>query len=430
MKKGDQGSKGDKGDNGEAGSRGLPGDIGPKGDKGDKGEKGCKGEKGELGPSGQTGCIGPKGDKGDKGEKGEKGDKGDKGDKGERGDKGDRGQTGSTGSQGNIGPIGPLGPQGIMGPQGYPGDEGPKGDSGSPGPVGQQGPMGPTGPKGDKGDKGDRGQQGIQGIGFNWENTWQNGQNYQVNDVVFYNGSCYISINDNSSNPELNVSDWHLVASRGDKGDVGPIGPQGQIGPNGNNGLNGNSFIWRNNWTVGVNYNPNDVVYYNGSSYICIASTNSNPSTAPNDWSLMSLKGATGNEGPQGPIGQQGPSGDRTFIVFATSESVSNNHYIGCGNSSNNVLRNSIVIPNKCVVSKITFSLRALDASGQYTATLYINGIPSTVSAVIMNGSSQFKVVSNANELLSELDEITVKITTPGGALSQGASVSLSTTIV
>ena len=49
-------------------------------------------------------------------------------------------------------------------------------------------------------------------------------------------------------------------------------------------------------------------------------------------------RGDKGSKGDQGPIGPQGPSGDRTFIVFATSESVSNNDYIGSGNSSSNIL--------------------------------------------------------------------------------------------
>jgi hypothetical protein len=144
----------------------------------------------------------------------------------------------------------------------------------------------------------------------------------------------------------------------------------------------------------------------------------------------MALKGATGAEGPAGPAGPQGPSGDRTFIVFATSESVSNNDYIGCGNSSNNILRNSILVPNNCVVNKISFSIRELSSAQQYSATLYINGVSSNVNAVIIDGAAQFKVVSNANQYLSELDEISIKISSAGGALPNGASISLSVTIV
>lgn len=58
------------------------------------------------------------------------------------------------------------------------------------------------------------------------------------------------------------------------------------------------------------------------------------------------------------------------------------------------------------------FSIRNLDADGQYTATLYINGNPSIISAVIIDGAAQYKVISNANQLLSELDQITIKINT------------------
>jgi hypothetical protein len=45
-------------------------------------------------------------------------------------------------------------------------------------------------------------------------------------------------------------------------------------------------------------------VYYNGSSYICIASsTNNIPSSSPTFWSLVAQQGATGATGPTGPAG-------------------------------------------------------------------------------------------------------------------------------
>jgi hypothetical protein len=142
------------------------------------------------------------------------------------------------------------------------------------------------------------------------------------------------------------------------------------------------------------------------------------------------LKGNTGQEGPQGPIGPQGPSGDRTFIIFTTSETVNNNDYVGCGNSSSNILRNSILVPNNCVINKIAFTIRELSQNNEYSATLYINGLQSALNAVIIDGSSQFQIISNANINLTQLDEISVRIQTNGGALAKGVSVSLLVTII
>jgi hypothetical protein len=54
---------------------------------------------------------------------------------------------------------------------------------------GDQGPQGPTGATGATGAKGDKGDTGATGQGFSFKGSWSNSQVYNVNDVVYYDGT-------------------------------------------------------------------------------------------------------------------------------------------------------------------------------------------------------------------------------------------------
>jgi hypothetical protein len=141
--------------------------------------------------------------------------------------------------------------------------------AGSQGPPGPQGPAGQTGPQGSQGPQGAQGQQGIPG----------------------------------------------LMGATGATGSTGATGAQG---PAGTNGL---GFNFRNAFDSGTSYVVNDVVSYNGSSYVAIAPNQppNNPTPDQNPaWSLMAQSGApgtagaTGSQGPAGApgaTGAQGPAG-------------------------------------------------------------------------------------------------------------------------
>ncbi len=180
------------------------------------------------------------------------------GEAGPPGPQGPQGPQGETGQQGPVGPIGDTGPQGPAGPAGQPG---PQGQQGPQGATGQQGPIGQTGPQGQAGPQGQQGPQGP-------------------------------------------------IGQQGQPGQPGPQGPQG---PAGNNGTNGTAFTFRNAFDPNQSYAVNDVVTYNGSSYIAIAPTqgqnNPTPDQNPSAWSLMAQAGAQGQVGAQGPSGPQGDPG-------------------------------------------------------------------------------------------------------------------------
>jgi len=107
------------------------------------------------------------------------------------------------------------------------------------GDKGETGETGATGAKGDKGDKGDTGSQGIQGI-------------------------------------------------------QGIQGATGAAGANGTDGEDGTSFTWENAYVTETAYTPNDVVSYNGSSYICKLASTGNLPTNTTYWDLMAQAGEDG----------------------------------------------------------------------------------------------------------------------------------------
>lgn len=105
--------------------------------------------------------------------------------------------------------------------------------------------------------------------GFAYKGTWSDATTYVVNDIVTYNNSSYISIqNGSNNNPSTQSAYWSVIALAG---------------------ANGTSFVWRGTWVTGTSYAVNDIVYYNNSSYICTSAVQS--STPPNlltdKWSII-----------------------------------------------------------------------------------------------------------------------------------------------
>lgn len=184
-----------------------------------------------------------------------------------RGDTGPAGSTGSPGAQGASGAVGPAGPSGADGRSmtwrgAYDSESTYDVDDvisylGStwicvqanttqhPGQAPSRWDLAAA--KGDSGATGASGSTGATGTSFTWRGTWESGQNYVANDVVFYQFGSWICTAATSSNPSVAPEAWALMADRGAQGvqgfvgDTGPMGPAGvgDTGPAGPTGPSG-----------------------------------------------------------------------------------------------------------------------------------------------------------------------------------------------
>ena len=310
--------------------------AGPQGEKGPDGDQGPEGPTGPVGPQGPIGPKGPEGDQGEQGPIGIQGPQGKRGPIGPEGPAGEQGPQGMVGPQGPTGPRGPegvQGPIGIQGPQGPQGAEGPMGESYEVdsmglianraeydtkpymwsflaidegkiywkrsneiahwtdgiafgrGPTGSQGPQGPQGVKGEKGDlgpQGEAGPQGPQGIEGPTGETGPRGP----------------------EGPEGPIGPQGVVGAqgpqgiqgvKGETGLQGPIGPSGPTGPQGPKGERG--ATWRGSWSAAMAYVVNDLVEYDGSTYIALASSSNVAPTGSlgTKWALFAEAGSASN---------------------------------------------------------------------------------------------------------------------------------------
>ena len=105
----------------------------------------------------------------------------------------------------------------------------------------------------------------------------------------------------NGFTPYIQGNNWYI---NGQNTGVSATGPQG---PQGDRGLNP-----MGNWVAENEYFVDDLVTYNGSSYLCI-NNHSGVITPPNtdalNWLLFTAKGETGSQGPAGATGATGPTG-------------------------------------------------------------------------------------------------------------------------
>jgi len=350
-----QGPQGEQGIQGNVGPQGIQGNVGPQGIQGIQGNVGPQGIQGIQGNTGPQGAQGIQGNVGPQGEQGIQGIQGNTGPQGIQGIQGATGATGATGAQGIQGNTGPqgiqgltgnIGPQGIQGVQGVKGDQGisvtlvgnvdipgnlpPTGNAGDgyivassgnlyfwntqisawadigpivgpAGPQGVQGIQGATGPQGEQGIQGNTGPQGPQGIqGIQGDTGPQGIQGIQGN------------VGPQGPQGEQGIQgNVGPQGEQGIQGNVGPQGPQGEQGIQGNTGpagADGISFIWKGTWD-GSYYVPNDVVEYNGSSYICIVDNFDTPADNGSYWQLLAQKGDQGIQGNVGPQGDPGAPG-------------------------------------------------------------------------------------------------------------------------
>jgi|SRR5688572_4409672 len=119
------------------------------------------------------------------------------------------------------------------------------------------------------------------------------------------------------------------------------------------------------------------------------------------------------------------PSKQPVFL-FATDQAVGNDDFIGLGTASFDFLRNSLVVPFNCELTSITFSIRDFSVNGIITATIWKNSVPTSLSALIVDGFVTITATGYGSELVSQGDLISVQVHWLYGlALSDGLTASV-----
>ena len=195
-------------------------------------------------------------------------------------------------ANGVAGPAGPAGVAGSAGPAGPAGMQGPAGVAGPAGPKGEAGATGPQGPPGISG-----------GSGLNFQGVYGSTVNYGLGDVVTYGGSSYVSTAaaNHGNTPGMSPSQWSVLVQ-------GATG-----GGSGGTGAGTVTLAYQGAYAATGNYAVNDIVTYQGSSYISLVAGNhgNTPGLSATQWGLLAQggSGVVGATGPQGPAGPAGPAG-------------------------------------------------------------------------------------------------------------------------
>ena len=145
--------------------------------------------------------------------------------------------------------------------------------------------------------------QGIQALEnstqLDWLGTWQNGTAYASDDLVEYQGSVYLAIQETSgAEIPTNTTFWALFAAAGEQG---PQGPQGATGPGGPAG-------------------PQGATGPQGPQGIQGVSGPEGPQGAEGPQGIQGPEGPQGPIGPEGPQGPEGPPGTDLSVEVSTLE--------------------------------------------------------------------------------------------------------------
>lgn len=117
---------------------------------------------------------------------------------------------------------------------------------------------------------------------FTYMGTYSSSTTYNKRNIVSYNGNTYLCLIDGTLNINpTNTSNWAKIAEKGAKGDKG------------DRGADGINLPYKGEYNPTTTYNVDNLVTYNGSTYVCIQTSTGNVPTDTNYWKLFVAKGAS-----------------------------------------------------------------------------------------------------------------------------------------
>lgn len=238
-----------------------------------------------------------------------------------------------------------------------------------------------------------------------------------------------------TSQPGTDPDAWQPVAindpafdtegPQGPKGDTGAAGRDGGIGPQ---GLSGSGFQWQGEWKRRTNYQRNDVVEHDGSTFVAIEDTRTEPGTRNSDWQLMAARGERGEQGEHG-IGQRGRRGadgqtvviENQTLTLTAAEAVSPGMVVRLVTGGDAIVRASSLgwFPSINVIGLVT----AAATADQPCKVAYDRLTLNDWSAALEDGSE--KLTAGRNYYVSK---VLGKLVEDGGDTGQLISVGIAAT--
>ena len=181
---------------------------------------------------------------------------------------------------------------------------------------------------------------------------------------------------------EVNISGSFRVngvsisgGTSGSSGSSGTSGSSGSSGTSGTSGSSGSGFNYYGTWSDTTTYIINDVITYNGQSYVSIQNGNLNkqPSVQPAWWSVFSAAGSSGTSGTSGVSGSGGTSG--TSGTSGSDGLVGSNGTSGTsGTSGQDGSSGTSGVDGSSGTSGVSPSLDGVITTGSITTTQQITG--------------------------------------------------------
>ena len=216
------------------------------------------------------------------------------------------------------------------------------------------------------------GPSGASGVSFIYKGNWTEGVSYNYFDWVNITGMSFVSLTGHTSylgnRPYSGSTIWALLSSGS-----GPIGPKGDPAI---------LFSWRGNWNAAETYNPNEAVYFSGSSY-----------------------GYTGLSSVSGP--GNSPSTNTSWSIVVAGQPIDTNGFYPINNPSGFITG---INSGAFILASQTGIFAANNHNHNYVTALKINGVNYT--GVLPFTGLGSVVVSNQNGV----------ITFSGGALGGSSS--------
>jgi hypothetical protein len=135
----------------------------------------------------------------------------------------------------------------------------------------------------------------------------------QLTEITNPNSNDVIPIVSGGETKKITVANLAVAGSSGTSGTSGINGTSGTSGVDGTSGTSGLGFVWRGIWQSSPTtyVGGQDIVYYDGGSFIKIGDGNSG-SAPPFDsirWDSFARAGSSGDDGSSGTSGSDGSSG-------------------------------------------------------------------------------------------------------------------------